>query len=152
MSDDKDRELEHQKRRMLADMRVRISRASDDIDRKAQSIAEAIAQKKIKQTQVRSLESLAVGTDKVSDLTDWLKKRIGRTEAWADVETGPELLAMLGSLRTQADEIADALKHYGDVWDRDLARRVHLQLCRELLRHLSAHYEYLHPANAKRGG
>lgn len=119
-----------------------------DSARKLAGSLAAIPREKIDLAQVRGLESLAYGTDKVSDLTDLLKKRIGRDgtgERWAKDGVGQSLLNTLEGLREHANTIAGSLEKYGpayDAYDKDLPRQIHLQLCREYLRHLVANFEF----------
>lgn len=122
-----------------------IARASDGYDRRAQEYAGQLTGTKLDKTQIRGLETLASTTDKVSDITDWLKLRVGRDskrEGWAKEGVGRDLLTTLEGLRTDAHKIVAKLsKSY--TTDPDLERQVHLRLCREFLKHLAAHFEYL---------
>jgi hypothetical protein len=107
-------------------------------------IASSLVGSKLDKTQVRGLENLANTTDKISEITDWLKIRIGRDGKgvhWSYKGTGHQLLAALENLRSEAKEITQVLKKYP--FDSDFERQVHLQLCREFLKHLSTHFEYL---------
>lgn len=143
--------IEYQRQGLLAELRFQVAKASDDerVADSARQLAERLAQiprEKLDLAQVRGVESLAYSTDKVSDLTDLLKKRIGRDsrgERWAREGVGQTLIKELEDLRERANKIADALKKYDLAYDNDLARRVHLRLCREYIRHLVANFEYL---------
>jgi len=98
---------------------------------------------KVDKAQVRGLENLANTTGKISEITDWLKIHIGRDtkrEKWSFNGIGHELLSALENLRTDAKQITKTLSQY--VLDEDFERQVHLQLCREFLQHISAHFEY----------
>ncbi len=122
-----------------------IARASDGYDRHAQDYAGQLIGTKLDKTQVRGLEVLASTTDKVSDITDWLKLRVGRDskgEGWAKDGIGRDLVTVLENLRNDAKTIVAELSRTYIV-DPDLERQVHLRLCREFLRHLAAHFEYL---------
>jgi hypothetical protein len=130
-------------------LRVALSQAiagkSDEYDRRAQEYASRLTGTKLDKTQVRGLESLACTTDKVSDITDWLKLRVGRDsgrERWAKDGVGRDLFAELDGLRNDAQKIAAALSRTYSL-DADQERQVHLRLCREFLKHLAAHFEYL---------
>ena len=130
-------------------LRVALSQAiagkSDEYDRRAQEYASRLTGTKLDKTQVRGLESLACTTDKVSDITDWLKLRVGRDsgrERWAKDGVGRDLFAELDGLRNDAQKIAAALSRTYSL-DPDQERQVHLRLCREFLKHLAAHFEYL---------
>lgn len=143
--------IERQHQGLLAELRFQVAKASDDerVAGSARQLAGRLAQiprEKLDLAQVRNLESLAYSTDKVSDLTDLLKKRIGRDsrgERWAHDGVGQALIKELEGLRERANKIADALKKYDLAYDNDLARRIHLLLCREHIRHLVANFEYL---------
>ncbi len=103
---------------------------------------------KLDTTQVRKLENLAYSTDKVSDITDWLKRQIGRSsegERWRYEQAGLMVLDALSKLRDRADDIVKDLRgdeRYGAAIDDDLPRRVHLELCREYVKHLAAEFLY----------
>lgn len=122
-----------------------IARASDGYDKRAQDYAGRLTGTKLDKTQVRGLETMASTTDRVSDITDWLKLRVGRDskrEGWAKEGIGRDLVTTLADLRNDAKKIVAELSRTSPV-DPDLERRVHLRLCREFLRHLAAHFEYL---------
>jgi hypothetical protein len=55
-----------------------IARKSDEYDQRVREYADRLTGTKLDKTQVRGLETLASTTDKVSDITDWLKLRVGR--------------------------------------------------------------------------
>jgi len=133
-----------------------IARKSDECDRSAREYADRLISTKLDKTQVRGLETLASTTDKISDITDWLKLRIGRDsgrDRWAKNSIGRDLVTTLEGLSRDAKEIVDKLKMgesregegtaFAYSVDPDLERQVHLRLCREFLKHLAAHFEYL---------
>lgn len=122
-----------------------IARASDGYDRRARDYAGLLTETRLDKTQVRGMETLASTTDKVSDITDWLKLRVGRDsrrERWAKEGIGRDLVTTLAGLRDDAKKIVNGLPKTYSI-DPDLERQVHLRLCREFLRHLAAHFEYL---------
>ncbi len=122
-----------------------IARASDEYDERARRYASQLVGTKLDKTQVRGLEALACTTDKVTDITDWLKLRVGRDsgrDRWAKDGIGRDLLSELEGLRSDAKEIVANLSKTHSL-DPDQERQVHLRLCREFLKHLAAHFEYL---------
>lgn len=122
-----------------------IARASDGYDKRAQDYASRLTRTRLDKTQVRGLETLASTTDRVSDIIDWLKLRVGRDtgrDRWAKDNIGRDLVAELEGLRNDARRIVDNLSKTYSL-DADQERQVHLRLCREFLRHLAAHFEYL---------
>ncbi len=125
---------------------LEISKKSDEYAQgQTRDIAISLSEKEceIDKAQVRGLENLANTTGKISEITDWLKIRIGRDtkgKKWRFKGIGQELLTALENLRTDAKQIAKTLSQYAS--DADFERRVHLQLCREFLMHVSAYYEY----------
>lgn len=125
-------------------LRHEIAAVSDRYADRAIELAEQMQNEKKKPTptQVRGLENVAYSTDKVSDIFDLVKKQTGR-ERWS-LELGESLLAELGECQRDARHIAGAV----DPEDSDLPRRVHLLLCREFIKHLSAHFIFL----SKRSG
>jgi hypothetical protein len=128
-----------------------IARKSDGYDQRARQYADQLVGTKLDKTQIRGLETLASTTDKVSDITDWLKLRVGRDskrEGWAKEGIGRDLVNELEGLRNDARRIVDELRAgegtaFAYLVDPDLERQVHLRLCREFLKHLAAHFEYL---------
>jgi hypothetical protein len=128
-----------------------IARKSDEYDQSARRYADQLVGTKLDKTQIRGLETLASTTDKVSDITDWLKLRVGRDsgrDRWAKEGIGRDLVNELEGLRNDARRIVDELRAgegtaFAYPVDPDLERRVHLRLCREFLKHLAAHFEYL---------
>ena len=163
-------------KRTLQEMALRVAldravaRQSDEYDRRAQEYADRLISTALDKTQVRGLETLASTTDKVSDITDWLKLRVGRDskrEGWAKDGIGRDLVTTLEGLRNDAKKIVAGLRvgegrvgegrvgegrvgegrvGEGTAFypiDPDLERQVHLRLCREFLKHLAAHFEYL---------
>jgi len=122
-----------------------VARTSDGYDKRAQEYASRLTGTRLDKTQVRGLESLACTTDKVSDITDWLKLRVGRDsgrDRWAKDGVGRDLLSEFDGLRNDAQKIVAALSKTYSL-DTDQERQVHLRLCREFLKHLAAHFEYL---------
>jgi hypothetical protein len=119
-----------------------VAQASDKYDSDAGAYAEQLVRtKKVDNTQVRGLETIAYTTDKVSDVADWLKIRVGRDnrqEGWACGGVGRDFLNALTALRKDAARIASELEG-----EPDLERQVHLLLIREYVKHLAAHFEYL---------
>ncbi|MBZ0161053.1 MAG: hypothetical protein K8G79_13135 [bacterium] len=128
-------------------LRAAIARASDQQleDARPRILAERLTRTSLKNTQIHSLENLAYTTDKISDITDFLKKQIGRdarSHGWAKENVGHEVIAALELLRQKADEIVNEERtHVADI-DADLPRRVHLDLCREFVKHLTAEFMY----------
>jgi len=119
-----------------------IARKSDEYNQRVREYADRLTGTKLDKTQVRGLETLASTTDKVSDITDWLKLRVGRDsgrERWAKESIGRYLVNELEGLRNDAKKIMQGLGQ----GEPDLERQVHLRLCREFLKHLAAHFEYL---------
>jgi len=127
-------------------LRASIARASDEQleDARPRVLAERLAKTELDNSQIRNLENLAYTTDKISDITDLLKKLIGRDtrgRRWAKDNVGQEVIGALEALRTEADRIVGELRErYGGAVDADLPRRVHLDLCREFVKHLTAEF------------
>jgi len=147
-----DTSLVWERQQLLAELRSRVARESDALADSTRQLAGRLAEiprDKLDLAAVRNVENLAYSTDKVSDLTDLLKKLIGRDgrgERWAREGVGPSLLNALEGLRDRATRIADTMQKYQRAYqeyESDLPRRIHLLLCREYVRHLVANFEYL---------
>jgi len=125
-------------------LRQRVAQVSDRFAEDAGRLAARLesykdrssSKPKIALTQVRGLENVAYTTLKVSDITDYVKKQIGRRR-WP-LELGEDLLAAFDRLQPEVRRIA---KDMG-VQDKDLPRQTHLLLCREYVKHLAAHFIY----------
>lgn len=136
-------------------LRAAIARASDEQleNFRPRILAERLSKTRLEQSQIRNLENLAYTTDKISDITDLLKKLTGRDSRgsrWAQDNIGPELITALEALRAEADNIVDELRDQvsgklGGEIDPDLPRQVHLELCREFIKHLTAEFMYRKP-------
>jgi len=139
---------EQQQALLRVALRAAIAQASDKQleESRPRLLAERLARTRLDNSQVRNLENLAYTTDKVSDITDLLKKQIGRdgkAQRWASDDVGQEVIAALDGLRAEADQIVkDLSERFRDVMDADLSRRVHLELCREFVKHLAAEFMY----------
>jgi hypothetical protein len=130
-----------EQRRLLASLRAQIARVSDEQvhEGRPRHLARKLTQTELDKSQIRNLENLAYTTDKISDITDLLKKLIGRDtrgRRWAKDGIGQEIIGALEGLRGEADTIA------ANQLDADLPRRVHLELCREFVKHLAAEFIY----------
>jgi hypothetical protein len=129
-----------------------IARKSDGYVKRAEDYALRL---NVDKTQVRGLANIAYTTDKISDITNWLKLRVGRAgsgKGWAKEGVGRDLIQALDKLRDDADDVVKSAQstvdsglsgqQTGPNADVDVVRQVHLQLCREFLKHLATHFEY----------
>ncbi len=102
-------------------------------------------------SQIRNLENIANSASRVADILDFVKRQSGRQKSWLHKQFGPLLLEKLDDkLRAESEKIfsdvgsATTEHPFGDsekLQDDD-QRRIHILLCREFIRHLSAHYLY----------
>ena len=129
-----------------------IAKMSDKYSASAQEYGQQLAKTKLEKTQVRKLETLAYTTNKVSDVTDWLKLHVGRDDKWSQEGLGRELLGILEGLYKEAREITGKIRETYPLTydDSDLERQVHLRLIREYLKHLAAHFEYARAMQGKK--
>ena len=111
-----------------------------------ETIAEAMVEANLKNTQIKGLQTLAYTTDKISDVVDWIKIRVGRDEkrnGWAKNSIGSGLLGILyQELREDANKIVEELGETESLPEGP-QRQIHLRLIREYLTHVSAHFEYI---------
>ncbi|MCK6622772.1 MAG: hypothetical protein HUU32_16920 [Calditrichaceae bacterium] len=119
--------------------------AIDDSDKKGSGAARRFAEKlthtRVDKANVRGLEALAWSTDSVADILDYIHMRVGRdnrNDGWAQNNIGHDLAKYLESLRKEAEEFFS--KNPSD--DPDDPRQLHLDLCREFIKHLTALYEF----------
>lgn len=113
--------------------------------------------------QIRNLENVANSATRVADILDFVKRQSGRQKRWLHDQFGPQLLERLDKkLRVDAETIFSEVKYTSakqqlgedDKLQDDDCRRIHILLCREFIRHLSAHYLYtlgMHSYHAKEG-
>jgi hypothetical protein len=146
-------DAEQQKQLLSLALRREVSRASDRdelrevVETRAEKLEEAF---KGDRTQIRNLENIAYSTEKVSDITDYLKQQIGRSkpgERWRHQNVGVDILTDLSHeqkfVQKQVQRITKLLsEQYPAAADDDLPRRLRLAMCREYVRHLAAHYLY----------
>jgi hypothetical protein len=140
---------QQQERLLRLAVRREVAQASDALSPDVQEPAESLVRApKLDTTQVRKLENLAYSTDKVSDITDFLKRQTGRSphgERWRYDQVGLRVLDALTGLRREAESIVGELSEttgLAEAIDDDLPRRVHLDLCREYVKHLAAEFLY----------
>jgi hypothetical protein len=122
--------------------RDHLARREEGLARLAQDLAEGLAAGQVTLGEVRALVRLAHQTGSVSDITDWVKIRVGRDGAlagWAREGIGRDLVLDLEGLRWDAQRIANEL----GLPDPEMQRWIHLRLCREMLNHLGAHFEFI---------
>lgn len=142
---------QRQEARLRAYVRAQIARLSDqqmdERDDRIRGFAERLTGTRVDMAQMRNLETLAYTTDKVSDITDLVKRSIGRdlaSRGWARDNIGVDVLTALEALRADAKKVVAGLRdEFSDLPDDDdLVRRVHLELCREFAMHLTAEFLY----------
>jgi hypothetical protein len=136
----------------LAEMAIRkkISAMSDAYYFDARSFGEKAWQafSDRNKSQINNLEGIANSATRVPDILDYIKRQTGRSKpqkSWRYQNYGEELLGILDNkLRLDAQSIYDEIKRAikDHKMEDDDRRRIHLLLCRELIRHLSAHYLY----------
>jgi hypothetical protein len=122
--------------------RACLARREEGLAGRARGLAEALAAGQVTPEEVKALIRLAHQTWSVSDITDWVKTRVGRDSAlvgWAREGIGRELVDALESLRWDADRIAGEL----GLRNPEMRRWVHLRLCREMLNRLGAHFGFI---------
>lgn len=106
----------------------------------AERFAKELAGTKLQKTAVRGLESLAWSTDSIADLIDYLSMRVGRDRGrneWANGGVGVKLSQLLKGLEAHAVKFYEANKPETE----DDVRQLHLDLCREFIKHMTALFE-----------
>ena len=96
-------------------------------------------------SQIRNLENVANSSASIADILDFIKRQTGRSRQWRHENFGQKLLERIREpLRADAEAILDAVKGRVEKHgiESDDLRRTHILLCREFVRHLSAHYSY----------
>jgi hypothetical protein len=141
-------------------IRKRIAARSDAYYSDTQSLGEVawLAFGERNKSQIRNLENIANSAMRVADILDFVKRQTGRsrpTKQWRFQDFGHNLLEKLDKpVRQDAQNIFDSVKR--DVRDHQLGiddqRQIHIFLCREFIRHLSANYLYKMGLTVKLGG
>lgn len=131
-------------------IRKRVSAASDSYYEDAKVLGEAAwhAFEEKSRSQVAGLETIANSATRVADILDFIKRQTGRAkrdQKWRYGKFGENLLEKLDQrLRKDAQAIFENVQR--DITSHQLheddQRRIHILLCREFIRHLSAHYLY----------
>jgi hypothetical protein len=151
-------------------IRAKVSARSDDYYEDTKQFGEMAREafeSGASKAQIRNLENIANSASRVADILDFIKRQTGRQERWRRNQFGSQLLERLDKpLRSEAETIfsqvqeaqSEAAKHRlgeGDQLEEDDCRRIHILLCREFIRHLSAHYLYtlgIHAYQGQAGG
>ena len=113
-----------------------VAEASEAFYPDAQALAKQIRRElpDVKKAQIRKLEVFANATRNVTHVFDLLKTQVGREHL--PRQAGEDLLNAVSEMGSAARRIA------ANAGDESLTAHVHLHLCREYLRHLTAHFEY----------
>lgn len=94
--------------------------------------------------QMTNLENIANSTLKVTDVLDYIKKRVARSnknKMWRKDNFGTELKKYIeNSLRKQREEICKILQNVEE--DSVEGQRIYLNLIRQFVGQLVVHYEY----------
>jgi hypothetical protein len=105
----------------------------------AQDFAQRLAATPLDKSGLRGLESLAWSTDSVGDIVDYIRVRVGRDNrgTWSNGEVGLQL----------AEILEEGLQREVNLFFKDQAtatekRLLHLDLCREFIKHLVAYFEF----------
>jgi hypothetical protein len=107
----------------------------------ANEFAEKLTHTRVDKANIRGLESLAWSTDSVADVLDYIRMRVGRDQrntGWAQDQIGIKLAKHLEALHNETNEFFTA----SNPAQEDERRRLHLDLCREFIKHLTALYEF----------
>ena len=96
-------------------------------------------------TQIRNLENIANSSTAMADVLDFIKKQTGKSDKWRRQDFGRKLLErirepLLGDANAIIQLVKESVNTHGI--ETDDLRRTHILLCREFIRHLSAHYSY----------
>jgi hypothetical protein len=106
--------------------------------------------------QLTGLETIAETTLKVTDVLDFIKKQMARQKPWREIYTGENaelqgkrfgeclMIYIERYIKPQADTICDEeviRNRNTDEWKRE-HQHIYLQLVRQFIRQIVAHYEY----------
>jgi hypothetical protein len=107
----------------------------------AKGFAEELTRTRVDKANIRGLESLAWSTDSVADILDYIRMRVGRDQrntGWAQSRIGIKLADHLEALRQDTNKFFTE----SNPAQEDDRRRLHLDLCREFIKHLTTLYEF----------
>jgi len=129
------------RRRFVADQsdRYALKDTNKENSGVAQEFARKLAATTLDKSGLRGLESLAWSTDSVGDIVDYIRVRVGRDNrgTWSSGGVG-QLFAK--TLEEDLQKDANAF-FTGEATATD-KRLLHLDLCREFIKHLVAHFEF----------
>lgn len=95
----------------------------------------------LKRSQITGLESVANGTQKVSDVLDYVKRQTARHKEWSVI--GPALLTYIEeTVRKKREAIVQRLKDANPKIDDYQQQEIAIQLVRALIAQIAAQYEY----------
>lgn len=109
----------------------------------AQDFAQRLAATPLDKSGLRGLESLAWSTDSVGDIVDYIRVRVGRDNrgTWSSGKIGQELAELLETLN-KTERFEKFFKDHAKHDSPSERRRLHLDLCREFIKHLVAYFEF----------
>ena len=108
---------------------------------KANEFAEKLSSTKVNRSNVRGLETLAWSTESVADILDYIRVRVGRdnkNREWGKNNIGIDLANYLEGLQKDAAKFCGQL----NADNQDNIRQLHLEYCREFIKHLAALHEF----------
>ncbi len=117
---------------------------NDDFRAKAQELGtrafDALTDKK--RSQITGLESIANGTQKVSDVFNYIKLRTARQSEWRSHNLGRDLLEYLETtLPQKRDNVVNAVAKHNPL-DKYQQQEVYILLIRAFVAQMAAQYEY----------
>lgn len=125
-----------------------VALAADGYDHRARDLGKQSAKIfRDHRAQITGLANVVNSAVKVSDVLDFVKKQIGKTDCWRENKIGEELLNMFDQeLRAKIDVLilTEPVKEPAE------RQRVHLMLMREFVKQLTANFEYYRAEPAAR--
>lgn len=95
-----------------------------------------------KRSQITGLESIANGTQKVSDVFNYIKLRTARQSEWRSHNLGRDLLEYLETtLPQKRDNVVNAVAKHNPL-DKYQQQEVYILLIRAFVAQMAAQYEY----------
>jgi len=149
----KNQQPKNQQPKMLREVALVADR--DDVAAQARSLGETAARVlgPKKRSQMTGLETIANGTQRVTDIFNYLKTRTARQKEWQKDDLGMQLLRYLEhDMRQHRDNVVDRLKGQEIMLDDYKKQHVYLLLLRAFIAQVVAHYEYACLTTEKENG
>ena len=104
-----------------------------------------VAKLVLNRSQIKGLQNIAYASNKTVDIFDFIKNQTGKDHEkknWAKNNFGTLMLEKLTGLSSRRTKLVQKLQEQNIEPDDFIRHRIHLDLCREFIKHTAAQYHY----------